>query len=244
MRTPPLVVAHRGGAALSPENTLAACRRALAEGVDAIEVDVRLSADGVPVVLHDATLERTTNGRGRLSAYCGSDLARLDATAHWRGAPVPPEPPPRLDTVVAVVGQHAALHVELKGSPHVPNALIDAVARVLEQAGRPPVVLSFDWSALRRLHARAPDLERGALLADWPRDAGRRLAVLRAGGVRWLGLAYRLATPRRLAQVQAATLRVGLWTVNHPASLRRALRLDVDAITTDRPDRLRGLLAS
>src|SRR5581483_1048754 len=79
----PLIIAHRGGRGLAPENTLAACARALRLGVDAIEIDVRLTADDEPVVLHDATLDRTTTGRGPIAALDAAAVGRLDATVGW-----------------------------------------------------------------------------------------------------------------------------------------------------------------
>ena len=245
-RGAPLVVAHRGGAGLAPENTLAACRRALALGVDAVEIDVRLSRDGVVVVMHDATLDRTTTGQGRVADHTAAEMARLDATRgarRWRG---PAEPPPTLGTVLALLHGRAAAHVELKGDPRVAPALVQAVlAAIAARAPRPaPVLLSFDWAALATVPARAPGLATMALAAAWPADGPATLHRLAEQGVSWVGLRYDAVTAARVAAVHAVGLRLGVWTVNHRASLRRALALQLDAITTDHPDRLLGLLAS
>jgi len=240
----PLCVAHRGGAGLAPENTLAACRRALALGVDAVEIDVRLTRDGVPVALHDATLHRTTGAHGLLADWPATRLQALDASAAFprRG---PPAPPPTLAAVLALVASRAALHVELKGEPRVPAALVEAVVAALrQQPAAECVLLSFDWQALALARQLAPAVPRGALADRWPADAPAALAALAAAATTWLGLRYTALTPARRAVVRAAGLRLGVWTVNRRASLRRAVILGVDAITTDRPDRLLAILAS
>ncbi|HEY7062464.1 MAG TPA: glycerophosphodiester phosphodiesterase [Chloroflexota bacterium] len=239
-------MAHRGGAGLAPENTLAACRLALALGVDAVELDVRLARDGVPVALHDATLDRTTGAGGRLADWAAADLRALDAGSTFAGRRFPPEPPPTLAAVLALVAGRAGLHVELKGDPRVPDRLVAAVAAEL-RAQRPAadvLLSSFDWDALRAARRLAPGVPLGALTATWPARSPAALGRLAADGVTWLGLRYAALTPARLAVARAAGLRLGVWTVNHPAALRRAVALGVDAITTDRPDRLLALLAS
>jgi glycerophosphoryl diester phosphodiesterase len=240
----PRVVAHRGGRGLAPENTLAACSLALVLGVDAIEVDVRLTADGVPILLHDPTLERTTDGRGQVGRLSLTALRAVDATAGRYHGAVPPEPPPRLADALALVAGRAALHVELKGEPRVPARLVASVVRLLAGQVPPPVLLSFDWQALRLARRLAPTLETEALLDEWPAVADRRLAFLAAAGATWLGLRYGLLTAARTRRARKAGLRLNVWTVNRPLSQARAARFAVDAITTDRPDRLLALLAS
>ena len=242
----PLCIAHRGGAGLAPENTLAACRLAIHLGVDAVEIDVRLTADGVPVALHDATLERTTRARGRLADWTAARVATLDASAIFAGQPLPSEPPPPLAAVLALVAGRAAVHVELKGDPDVPPALVRAVVEALErqQPAAEVVLLSFDWEALRLARRLDPGVPLCALAGSWPARAPAALATVAGSGVTWLGLHSAALTPARLAAIRAVGLRLGVWTVNHPAGLRRALALHVDAITTDRPDRLLALLAS
>ena len=239
-------MAHRGGGGLAPENTLAACHAALRLGVDAVEVDVRLTADGVPVLLHDATLDRTTNGHGPLAAQTAAAAARLDATCHFHRARLTPEPPPRLEDALALLRGRAAAHVELKGEPRVAPALVAAVVRVVRdlEMAQTTVLLSFDWLALQHADALAPELATGALATAWPKGSPAALPRLAAAGVAWLGLRHGAVTPARAALARAAELRLGVWTVNRTPSLRRVLRLGVEAITTDRPDRLLALLAS
>jgi glycerophosphoryl diester phosphodiesterase len=240
----PRVVAHRGGCGLAPENTLAACSRALALGVDAVEVDVRLTADGVPVLLHDPTLDRTTDGRGPVARHADAALRRLDATAGPYHGAVTREPPPRLADVVALAIGRVALHVELKGDPRVPAALVEAALGLLEGQVPPPRLLSFDWEALRLARRLAPSIPTEALVGDWPARGEDLRAPLSGVGASWLGLRYTLLTASRARQIREAGFRLNVWTVNRSPSLARATRLAVDAITTDRPDRLLALLAS
>src|SRR5207248_1590355 len=174
----------------APENTLAACSLALALGVDAVEVDVRLTADGVPVLLHDPTLDRTTDGHGPVARLADAALRRLDATAGPHHGAVPAEPPPRLADVVALAAGRIALHVELKGHPRVPASLVEAVLGLLEGLVPPPRLLSFDWEALRLARRLAPSVQTEALVGDWPALWDGPLGLLTGVGASWLGLRY------------------------------------------------------
>lgn len=237
-------MAHRGGAALAPENTLAACAQVLARGADAIEVDVRLTADGVPVLLHDATLDRTTNGRGPLAALAAAQVAALDATIAWRRRRATPEPPPTLAATLALIADRVPLFLDLKGDPRVPAALVTAVLAAQRAAGaRRVTLLSFDWSALLQARTLAPGVSVGALAAWWPPGGVPALARLAAAGIEWLGLHHRVLTPQRAGAVRAAGLRLYVWTVNDSRALRRVAPLGADAIATDHPAWLKARLA-
>jgi glycerophosphoryl diester phosphodiesterase len=239
----PWVVAHRGGAAEAPENTLAAVRRALAVGVDAVEVDVRLTADGVPVCLHDATLDRTTTGRGPLAAQPAAAVARLDATARWSGAPrYPPEPPPPLAAVLAAIAGRADLFVELKpqDDPAAMARLVHAVWRALaaHEAFAWATALSFDWAALVALRRLAPALPTQALVAGplRPADAARVAAL----GIDSVGLPASGCDAATMAAARRAGLPVNAWGAEERATWERLRALGVAALTTDRPAALRG----
>ena len=240
----PLLVAHRGGAAEAPENTLAAVRHALALGADAVEVDVRLTADGVPVCLHDATLERTSNGRGPLARQTAATIGRLDATAHWRATPrVEPEPPPMLAAVLALVAGHAQVFVELKplGTRAAEARLVEAVLHTLEahHALGWTTALSFDWSSLAAIRRRAPAVATQALLDRplYPGEAARLATV----GVASVGLPARYGDDA-VATARAAGLLVNVWGAEDAATWQRLRALGVAALTTDRPAALRAWL--
>jgi glycerophosphoryl diester phosphodiesterase len=228
VRHGPWVVGHRGAAGLEPENTLRAFRRALALGVDAVECDVHLTRDGVPVVLHDATLERTTDGAGAVRDLTWAELARLDA---GQGERIP-----RLEEVVALVRGRAHLVVELKArGAHGP--VLDCLrgAAALSEA----TLIAFDLEELAAAARAAPEAARGALFHRLPPDGPTRARAL---GCAWAFLEFRAAEAEGVAALRSAGLRVGLWTPNEEPELRAALALAPDAVTTDRPDRLLPLL--
>lgn len=241
-----LVYAHRGGAALAPENTMAAFENGMAHGADGLEFDVRLSRDGVPVVHHDATLERTTNGRGPVSALSAGELARLDAGHHFagtgnflfRGQGIGV---PRLEEVVRRFPD-AHLIVEMKDNS---AAIAEAVVGVLRKAG------ALERTAIASFHARAV-LAARSLGADVRTGASGPEARLALAGS-WLGLsprkpAYygfqipekagrlRVVSPRFVRAVTRAGLTVSVWTVNEEADMRRLLAWGVTGLITDRPD--------
>ena len=164
----PLWIAHRGAGTLAPENTLAAFRVGLARGYRAFECDVKLSADDVPFLLHDATLERTTNGRGRAGRLAWTELARLDAGS-WHGLRHAGEPLARLDDVSAVLLEAgAALNIEMKPTPgtegHTGTVVARHAARVSVGPSPPPLLSSFSREALRSAKAAEPGLPRALIL--------------------------------------------------------------------------------
>jgi glycerophosphoryl diester phosphodiesterase len=243
----PIVYAHRGGAALAPENTMAAFERGIAEGADGLEFDVRLSRDGIPVVHHDPVLERTTNGRGPVSALTATELARLDAGYHFtkdeqfpfRGLGIGV---PRFEEVVRRFPD-AQLIVEMKDNS---DALAEAVVGVLRKAG------ALERAALASFHARPVLAARR--LGDGVRTGAAQPEVRRALVGAWCGLsprkpAYvgfqipekagrlRVVSPRFVRAVRRAGLSVSVWVVDEGADMRRLLDWGVTGLITDRPDR-------
>lgn len=235
----PRIAAHRGGALLWPENSLAAFRGALGLGVDLLELDVHLSRDGEVVVIHDPTLERTTEGQGPVRDRTWAELSAVPV----RGAPGARLL--RLQEVLDLARPAGVgLLVELKVGPdRVPYpGLEERVLGLLDAAGlaERATVMAFEWESLRRLRALAPRLrltgllsQRGAERLGGVRVAAERLAALRADD---LGIERTLLGPEAVAAARQAGLTVGVWTVNDPDELRRALTSGVDYVTTDRPD--------
>jgi glycerophosphoryl diester phosphodiesterase len=238
----PLVVGHRGlrepGA--PAENTLAAIEAAAEQGADGVEIDVRLSADGVPVVAHDETLERLSGGRER-RAVREMRAAELARTPLAGGAAVPP--------LAEVLGLCRArglwLNVELKHDGVARGALVAATTSLLREPGAAPavVVSSFDPRLLARVRLAAPGLP-VALLVERRGAWRRRLALLaRPLGAAGVHPHEALVTERALAAWRRRGLGVAAWTVNDEARMRTLAALGVDAIITDHPGRLRALLA-
>jgi glycerophosphoryl diester phosphodiesterase len=236
----PCWLAHRGAGKLAPENTLAAFRLGAAHGYRAFECDVKLSADGVPFLLHDATLERTTNGQGMAGQRTWAELALLDAGS-WHSAAYAGEPLPRLDAVAAwVQAERCSLNVEIKPSPGTEPATGAAVAAACATlwagAAVPPLLSSFAEAALRAAQAAAPALPRALLLDRLPPDPVARAQAL---GCVAVVTQHRLMDAPLRAALHAAGLRALCYTVNDDADVRRLLALGVDGLITDAVDRHR-----
>lgn len=242
----PLVFAHRGGRGLAPENTLVAFDRGLAEGADGLELDIRLSRDGIPVVIHDARVDRTTNASGFVGALTAAELARLDAGCRftveggqpWRGRGV------AIPTLGEVLARYPGvpLIVEMKAnSPALASAAVAEIRRA--GAGDRVCLGSFGLRAL----AAARRLDDG--LATSASQEQVRLAMIRA----WLGWPLRrpgyqafivperrqgltVVTPRFVQAARRAGLGVYVWTVDCPEDACRLLDWGVSGILTDRPD--------
>jgi glycerophosphoryl diester phosphodiesterase len=241
-----LVYAHRGGLALSPENTIAAFDRGMAEGADGLELDVRLSRDGVVVVHHDETLERTTSVAGPVAALTADELARVDAGHHFaqngafpfRGQGIGV---PRLDEVLRRYPD-AQLIIEMKGdSPELGAAVAEVVRKagaveraMLSSFAHRTVLAARQTSADVRTGASTPEA-RAALFRSWlglaPRDPAYHGFQLpeRAG-------LLRVISPRFARTVTGAGLAVAVWVVNAEADMRRLLDWGVTGLITDRPD--------
>ena len=236
-RPRPLLVAHRGVSARFPENTLVAFRAAVDEGSRMLELDVGLTADGVPVVLHDETLDRTTDGEGSLSFATLDQITPLDA-GRWFDPAFAGEPVPTLARVLDELGGRIAINIEIKpeavrsdpagGIEEQVVALVRA--RSLEEA---VVVSSFEPTAVGRVKRLAPEI-RAALLYhhEMPFDP---VALLRLYGADGLHVNQRHVTAEVVAALHAAGLYVGCYTANSKADLRRLTELGVDAIFTDDP---------
>ena len=234
----PLWIAHRGAGELAPENTLAAFRHGAAHGYRAFECDVKLSADGVPFLLHDTMLERTTPGRGTAGERPWSELSRLDAGGWlnrlWAGEPIP-----SLDAVAAYVLRNGfALNVEIKptpGSEHATGLAVARACRELWPAGAvPPLLSSFRPEALLGAREAAAELPL-ALLIDttWPGWFEMALSL----GCVAVVTNHVLMDAELLARLRGAGLRALCYTVNEPADARRLLALGIDGLITDAVDR-------
>lgn len=248
MSATPLVFAHRGSSAALPEHTLDAYLRALAEGADGLECDVRLTRDGHLVCVHDRRLERTSNGRGLVSAHTLDQLDRLDFGS-WRGTgPAPLLTLDRLLRAVREPDRPVLLLVETKHpsrfGPDVEHRLVALLRRhrLAEPAAGEPVrvaVMSFSTLALRRIRRLAPALPTVLLRELLP--PGLPPPGLRSGrlppGTRIAGPSIDLvrALPALVPALRTAGNQVYVWTVNDPADLELVRRRGVDGIITDRP---------
>ena len=216
-----LLIGHRGAPGLAPENTLASFAKAVALGVDGIELDVHL-VDGELVVIHDERLERTTNGRGRLGQLSFAEIRSLDAGAGERV--------PILAEVLNAMPPDLLVNVELKGAGSAP-----AVARALAGSRRPFLVSSFNHDELGRFRALAPNVPCAPLIGRWQPGLA---AVAKSLGADFVNLADRLATGERLAAIASWGCRALVYTVNDRERAQELEAMGAGGVFTDYPDRL------
>ena len=239
------VIAHRGASGVAPENTLAAFRKAVELGAGFIETDLQLSRDARLVVLHDETLDRTTDGRGPVSAKTLEELRRLDAgrwfrpsnheTAHFAGEHIP-----TIEEILAFGREHEiGLHLEIK--PEGPSGAEHAIVGALHACGEVArsVVISFDVSTLKRVRQLDPLVMTGFLYSDRSADAVTK--AVNAGARQLLPRADRV-TRELVGNAHAHDLKVVAWTANDPEEMQKLIAAGVDGIITDYPDRLVELL--
>lgn len=230
----PRLCAHRGAGKLAPENTLAAFRRGHAFGYRMIECDAKLSADGVAFLLHDATLDRTSNGRGRADALDWRALSQLDAGS-WHSPPYAGEPLPTLAAAAAWCRANAVmLNIEIKPTPGRERETGAAVALDAKAlwggADVKPLLSSFSSDALDAARVAVPELPRAWLVEQIPADWREQAVQL---GCIALDAKHTALTEATVAEVRAAGLRVATWTVNQPARVADLLRWGVDTLITD-----------
>ncbi len=233
MRVFPLAIGHRGAAGHMPENTMVSFEKALELGADAIEFDVALCLDGVPVIIHDDTLERTTDSVG-LVADRGSDEVRALDAGSWRGHPARV---PTLEEVLVGLGDRTLLNLEIKESPRRAD-LVDACARMVDDGGlvASTVFSSFDLDALRLLRRLLPEARIGVLCV--PRNLEEALSCAAEIGAENLHPPSVLVTAALIERAHAQGLRVWTWTANDPADIERLCALEVEGIFSDYPERV------
>ena len=231
----PLWIAHRGAGKLAPENTLAAFRFGASHGHTAFECDVKLSADGVPFLLHDDTLERTTNGQGVAGVRSWAELSRLDAGS-WHSTAYAGEPIASFDAIAAFCTANAyLLDLEIKPSPGTEEQTGRAVGQWVRRLwrGTPVLLSSFKPQALMGARETAPGLPRALLLDTlWPGclDMAASLECVA------IITNHKLMDAALLAQIHAAERRALVYTVNDAPRARELIALGIDGIVTDAVD--------
>lgn len=251
----PLVIAHRGGAGLWPENTIHAFERARELGVDVLEIDVRVTADDVLVVMHDATLERTTDGHGPINKLTLSQLKKLDAAFHWspdggrsfplrgRGISVP--------TLQEVFKTFSGIRFNIEPKQMEPS-LVKPLCRMIRENGMTKKVMvgSFSAEVLEEFRGECSEVATSAS----PTEVSDFLAMVngRSENTRRLKaqalqipeyiLGRNVLTREFVERAHALELQVHPWTINDEESMKRLIELGVDGIITDYPDRLMALL--
>jgi len=229
-----LVIAHRGRSGVFPENTMAAFRAAIPAGADFFELDAHLSADGVPVVLHDADLRRTAGVDRRVQELSLEEIRRLDVGA-WKDARFRGEPLPTLEEALGFAKDRINVMIELKsGNPGLPEKAVEIVRRL--EMRRQVVVASFDEQYIRRVKELDPGLRTLGLqsgIQEWEREDEAMADILGCSTGQPI-------TAELLRSVHKRGMLVWVWTVDDPAEMERLATLGVDGIITNYPERITG----
>jgi glycerophosphoryl diester phosphodiesterase len=247
-----LIIGHRGAAAVAPENTLISFERALADGADGIEFDVRLARDGVAVVIHDQTLRRTALRQGRIESFSSTELSEMDAGT-WFNQRFPhcarlEYTQAKIPTLAAVFetmkARSALLYVEMKCGPKDRAALSNEVARLIRSysLAERVVVESFDLASITEIKRLNGGLRTAALFdrrLSRPAPSARRIIekAMRCGAEE-IALHRSLATERTVEAAARRGLETVVWTADNPAWVERAIKRGVRAIITNDPARL------
>ncbi|CAH1222603.1 Glycerophosphodiester phosphodiesterase [Paenibacillus plantiphilus] len=236
--------AHRGASGLAPENTLAAVREALAfPFVQWIELDVQLSSDGIPVVIHDDRVNRTTNAAGRVVDYTAAQMYAFDAGS-WFDKQFAGEGVPTLEQVIEAAKGRCRLNIELKTYSGLYPMLEQRVVELVYEHGlqHDAVITSFDTGALRRVRQLSEEIETGLIVDKMsPHKALDELRQLEAG---FLSLGYRSVSSKLMELMREAGITVMAWTVDDIADMQRLAAIDPTiVICTNYPDRYGQLLA-
>ncbi len=256
----PQVVAHRGSSTEKPEHTLGAYLRAIELGADALECDVRMTADDHLVCVHDRRVNRTSNGNGVVSSLELAQLERLD-WASWSAAPGDPEQPDRdagrlltlrrLLDAVRDCGRPVTMAIETKHPTRYAGQVERRLVRVLDDygwargtGGRPPPVrvMSFSPMALKRMRQLAPQVPLVLLVEDRLRRRWRDGALPRGVDAVGLDIAIVRRHPGSVERLHAGGRRVHVWTVDRTGDVELCVELGVDAIITNRPRHVLALL--
>lgn len=235
-RPQPVIFAHRGASAHAPENTLAAFELALMQKADGIELDVKLTMDGHVVVIHDATVDRTTGAKGKVRDLSLADLRALDAGSFF-SEKFQSEKIPTLEEVFEAVGKRTFINIELTNYNSPTDHLVESVCMLVKKFGLQESIMFSSFFALNLSRARShlPKVPRGllafpGLLGAWARSFGFAFGRYQA-----LHPNLKDTTHQQIQRVHRLRRRIHVWTVNAAEDMRRLFNWGVDAIFTDDP---------
>ena len=232
------VIAHRGFSGRAPENTVAAIREAIAIGADMAEIDVTLTADERVVVIHDETLQRTTNGSGNVGDYSFDEIRSLDAGS-WFAPQFAGEKVPTLGEVLDTTKGRILLNVEIK-SEAVDRGISDKVAATIMERGMTDqvVVSSFSPTALEQMHIVAPEIRTAVLYNKEFQRGQDPVEIVRGLGASAFNIRGSRLKAKMLRSCREHGIPVAVYTVDKPKKMKRWVKKKIDAIFTNQPDRL------
>lgn len=239
----PLVIAHRGASMYAPENTIAAFDLAVEMGADAIELDTMLTADGIPIVIHDHSLGRTTNGSGSVSSTTVAEIKLLDAGSvfddRFTGEKIP-----TLEEVFSAVGKKILINVELKNYASPFDRLPEAVVDLVREKGLTDRVLlsSFNPIALVKAQRASPEIRRAALIGAGPKFV--RVFLEAFAKYSAIHPEVSLVYQEFVIKYHAAGQKVNVWTVNEESEMMKLLSIGVDGLITEVPDIAKKVIES
>jgi glycerophosphoryl diester phosphodiesterase len=236
LTTTPLIIAHRGASMDAPENTAIAFELAAQQGATMIETDLHLTADEQIVIIHDATVNKTTDGRGRVLNMTLPELKALDAGG-WFGNEFAGQTILTLEELIDLLEHyHLNANLEIKSEPTMEKKTSEKIAELLQKYWpsnkEPPLISSFSVTALARIQQLAPHLPRGLLLEKWDNKASDRVQELECLTV---NLAQRGINESTIAAVKALNKKLLVYTINQASYARQLFNLGIDGIFTDCP---------
>lgn len=243
------LVGHRGGSSLGPENTLSAIKRGMLSGMDCIEIDIHQTADSILVLSHDETLNRCTNGNGRIDAHTFSQINQLDAGS-WFSDEFIGEKVPTLAEALSLVNGRCELWIEIKGNakeyPGLEERLVELIQK--HDAYNWVQILSFETEALRRIHKMDSSIRLQQLLVSnlsaLPFYMNKRLhwgSPKKLDFVQSYGIYGKAIHAPLIRRIHSWGKKVNAWTINQEKQMRHLLEIGIDGITTDYPHLLKSV---
>ncbi len=235
----PFVIGHRGAAGLAPENTMVSLRRARLEGARWVEFDVMLSRDGVPLLFHDDTLNRTTNGKGLIAKHDFKDLRELDAGSWFNAAFAGERIPSFAETIEMLATEGLGANVEIKPTPGRARETAEAACRMITENWPESVELvisSFEQDAMAVARDMLPDRDRAMLFSRLPKNWQNVVGKLECNAVH---VSNRSLSEKVVDAVRGQGLPLRVYTVNDPIRAETLREWGVSSVFTDRPDLIR-----
>lgn len=237
-----LNIAHRGFSGRFPENTMLAFQEAEKAGCDGIELDVHLTSDGVPVIIHDENIRRTTDGEGPVCSFTAAGLHAFNASAAWKGERPCTHIPTLEEYFEWVKDTRLFTNIELKNSViDYPGLEEKAIALIRRYSLEERILFSsFNHYSILRCKRMAPEIRCGLLYSCWLANPG---AYAKSVGAECLHPHFSSLIPEALAEIRSQKVQVNAWTVNEETDMRRLIDEGIEGIITNFPDRLKTLLS-